>query len=249
MGYQKIIDIAYCDNGDAFKGFTSGAAFFTINIGETEGYYSEILFKAIGNQTFASSSYEFGDIFAPQLTFGDVIKNTTGELNQTLVIPSAKAFDILQGPSSVKVSVQAPNGSYILQNVQADKEYSINLTSYGNYKITYTARDKLFNPLEKLFFIHIADTTSPEVSFSSALQESYQSGSKIIIPSITVNDNVDTQEKVKITVVVYTPSLKMIIAKVGQEIVLDELGEYEIVIIAQDTTGNIGRTSRVLSVG
>ena len=247
--YQKIIDVVYCENSDYFVGFTSGGAFVGLSIATKQGYYSEVLLNCIGNQVFTRPSYEYGDLFGPEITFfGDII-NCKAERGETKLIPSAAAFDILQGISQVYVSLKSPNGDYLINNVLADRDYYVNLELYGNYSVLYKTKDSEFNYTERVFFVNVSDMQAPVISINGEYKENYRSGEKMTIYDYTVQDNLDNEEKINVSIIVYTPSMQTYFVKVGDEVVLNELGQYDIIYVATDSSSNITRIHNSLVVG
>ena len=182
--------IAYYDNGNVFEGFGD-----TVYIGVACNTQSgaTINFTNIVNQTLGhrSSAGVIGstDLIAPQIVADDETDNNYN-IGDTATIPAVKAFDVLNPIQSVKVTVVAPDGTRILNNVDGTTEHSIKLDLYGTYAVTYTATDNFGRRAPYYKTIFVKETESPKLEVNTKkIKKTYKVGDKIEIPSYTVSDN------------------------------------------------------------
>lgn len=182
--------IAYYDNGNVFEGF-GDAVYIGVVCNTQSG--ATLDFTNIVNQTLGhrSAAGVIGstDLIAPQIVADDDT-NSNYNIGDTATIPAVKAFDVLNPIQSVKVTVVAPDGTRILNNVDGTTEHSIKLDLYGTYAVTYTATDAFGKRAPYYKTIFVKETESPKLEVNTKkIKKTYKVGDKIEIPSYTVSDN------------------------------------------------------------
>lgn len=247
--FNNVITIDYCENGDAFNGFSSNAVSLEISFGQTLGMYSELLIKKIGNQDFSVGSYEFGDMIAPELSFSAEIKNDRVREGETRVIPAAYGYDVLTGCADITVSLRSPSGNYLFENLPATEERTVTFTEYGAYSVIYVAYDEYFNKAESYYTFNVTDVTPPELKVDGSIGSSYKAGEKIKIPGFSAKDNYTEADKLVVYCMVYMPNLEMRYLAPGEEFVFGMLGHYEFVFVARDATYNVSRITYETEIG
>lgn len=182
--------ISEYDNGSEFEGFGD-----TVYIGVVCNAESDVTvnFTNIVNQTLGhrSSAGAIGstDRILPQIVADEDTDNNY-DIGETATIYAVKAFDVLSPVTSVKVTVTAPNGTRVLDNVEGSEEYTISLDNYGVYTVKYTATDSYGKKANYSKTIFVKETEVPELTVNSdKIKTTYKVGDTIEIPSYTVTDD------------------------------------------------------------
>ena len=81
---------------------------------------------------------------------------------------------------------------------------------------------------------------NPDIVLMNGFQSSVKVGEIIVIPTISVNDNVSSEENIALTRTVITPSgVYMLISEEFGGVKATEVGVYKFQIFAMDESGNI----------
>lgn len=135
-------------NGDAFNGFDSLIANmkFKINCDSTIEGNTQITIKELNLQKFYNLADTL-DLISPMIISNQSIPGTT-TINTTVTLSASKAVDILDPYVTSSMTVKGPNNQPIqdingtvLENVELGKDYVIQLSEIGSYKIYYKYQD------------------------------------------------------------------------------------------------------------
>lgn len=181
----------------------------------------------------------------------------TAALGTEQIIPRALAGDVLDPNSSLSLTVFDPNGNAViskdgvlLQNVVPDREFTIVAEKYGQYHVDYISADTFGKREFNLgYVITVEDREKPQIEFSCEFAKEIKLGEVIVVPNFTVRDNVTEAENIVTEIYVSLQN--------GQLIKLDEgsnafrpiyAGEYKVLVIATDETGNMTMETAVVTV-
>ncbi len=182
-----------CVNGDAFNGFTSGSAYVcfemkgvqneasvgmhSINGQYFSGHYMDLGRPAISVKGSYSSKYDFGNILSTNTAIG--IDTVSGSCYTTITVR-------LVGKDG---NVKDVNGVEI-KNLDASKSYDIKIDDYGEYIISYEARDASGNKSSGSYFsFYVEDTVKPEIEIVGTPEIVAHLGAEFVMPEVKVSDN------------------------------------------------------------
>ncbi len=182
--------ISKYDNGDEFEGFGDAVYISVVCHAESD---VTVNFTNIVNQTLGhrSSAGVIGstDRILPQIVADEDTDNNY-DIGDTATIYAVKAFDVLSPVTSVKVTVTAPNGTRVLDNVEGTEVHTISLDNYGVYIVKYTATDSYGKNANYSKTIFVKETEAPLLKVdANKIHATYKVGDTIEIPSYTVTDN------------------------------------------------------------
>lgn len=239
----------YYDDGEPFNGFSSGKVYVSLCLpNAVKG--TGIAWKLIDNQ---SISYVSSDYNSPRLSIvgdygGSYSIGAKGKINKAL------ASDVLDPSVNLTVSVKAPSGKPALDehgsklsNVSANREYTIDLSEYGQYIVTYRASDNNGESTSLNYALNVMDEIDPVISVLEEPPAEINLGESIRIPAYEASDN--TGKEVTVSVFIITPN--------GQSICLNESynaftpsykGDYVLRLRASDSSGNIAYLSYTIKV-
>ncbi len=226
----KICSITEYLSGDSFKGFSSGLMRLSIQVCGVSQKTAFVL-NNVANQKMTSVAFMRGDRQGAAIGLLDKIVKEA-KINAYVKIPSAVAYDILQGKAvSLTGYVQTPSGTKTEFN--PNKTTEVLITSYGAYRVVYEARDYFGNVGKYEYYIHCKDSVSPTVTIPSGIALSYKVGDTLTMPQFKAEDNVEVWQK---TVLIKTPANQMIVVSDGYTFTYK--GRYEFILYAEDTNGN-----------
>jgi len=249
IGSSISLTIANTDYGYEFSGFDSKKLYlsFTYDNVTTQ---SSILINKIFNQDMSTISQT--DNRNPAISImGDYGLLLRGK-GEYIDIYSAVACDVLSPYTSIEVSVEhnyMPINSIdgiSMQGVDCSngKEYRVKLDEYGEYMITYTARDWNKRVASVSYTITVEDIVAPTLKIEGAMPTTAKKGT-VSLPKITATD--DNTENVSLYIVVFTPEGEVIYVENGK-FEAKEKGSYEIRITAMDEFGNYVTKKYVINV-
>ena len=224
--------------GKAFSGFPSGEAYITMEFVGVKGD-SAIDLISINNQTFLSTVQ---DNTNPELFVNGSYSGlcATGD---TIKIPTADAYDVLNYVFQPTVSVLAPDGSEakaedgtVLKDTPANKAYKLKAEQLGQYAISYTAKDESgkVTTVSKTYSVY--DNELPTVTLKGKYPKSVKAGKDVKVRRYKLADNGDT-DKVKVEIYCGRPNGLLEEVK-GKKISTDEKGTYYIYFYLVDENGN-----------
>jgi hypothetical protein len=182
--------IRFTDTLDAFQGF-SDRVYVSFGFSVVKGT-SSLRINSLNNQPMGYRSLTQArakDSIKPTIQLDKELVQKYA-VSSTINLPSAKAFDVLNPINSFTVSVTAPDGSVLIDQEDPSEEKSLTLSSFGQYKVIYTASDAAGNVLVDERHLAVVEYEAPslKVDFSS-LKSSYSLNSSVSLPSYQLSDN------------------------------------------------------------
>lgn len=230
---DSIIDIirTYA-NGSQFNGFSSGKVYINISFEYKDNFESSgIKILAICNQAINNMDEDY----TPPIIVvnGNIIKSAA--LNSSIILPSAKAYDILNPITDVKLTITAPGGTTVVSNISINKNYTFTVNMFGLYTINYKAISSDGIVRNLYFSINVPDLIDPVLTINGSVPQTGKLNSTITLPSATVTDNHDIRPKVYVFYV--NPTGMMQNAK-NNQINLSQSGVYTVIYFAMDSNYN-----------
>ncbi len=236
----KICSITEYLSGDSFKGFSSGLMRLSIQVYGVSQKTGFVL-NNVANQKMTSVAFMRGDRQGAAIGLIDKIVKDA-KIDESVKIPSAVAYDILQGKAvSLTGYVQTPNGTKTEFDPTMTTDFLV--TSYGAYRVVYEARDYFGNIGKYEYYIHCKDSVSPSVTIPSGIALSYKVGDTLTVPQFKAKDNVEVRQT---TALIKTPANRIIVVRDGYTFTYK--GQYEIILYAEDTSGNYATKSVFVEV-
>lgn len=165
-------------------------------------------------------------------------------MNDIYVLLPAYVADVLSPNCNATMTVYTPSNEVAmdvyglrLENVAVNREYTIRLSEYGQYKVKYTAieKDWFNNKRVMQYTISVYDNIAPEIVLKNVVTTG-KVGEVYRLPTIEVTDNIAEDEDLTIRVYAYTPAGKLIYIDGG--IRFSSTGKYGFRVIALDGFGN-----------
>lgn len=227
-------------DGEDFDRFPSGKAYLTIAF-ENVTAESSVYVGMINSQPMQGIIF---DRVAPNVVVYEA-DDSTKQIGDDIVIKPAIAGDVVDQCPSLLLNVKSPSGSFVtdkngtlLKDVSADREYVINLSEYGTYRINYTTEDFTGRNYTYSIIITIRDTIVPEITLEKENVTTAKLGQKVTIEKATYSDNISQADKLKIMTFIVTPDGRAL--KVEQDsFIVSQVGTYGIRYMAYDEDGNL----------
>ncbi len=232
VGYIK-----YYSDGTRFTGF-SDIVNFELTAENVTGV-GQINFYKIGNQLLMEND---GDYTSPVIVTEHEIERSVSKGGQ-LIVPSAKAFDVLGFSTSISVSV-SKGDLIILSNTSADIAHTLTLNEYGEYAVIYRAYDDNDNIATKTMVVNVRDNVPPEISVEKEEIIVYL-GTEVTLPVATITDDVQVDKQYVFIIDTANNMLNVTGETVYKP---DKKGIYTIRYVAIDSSGNYGIKDVVLKV-
>lgn len=262
----KICDITNNINGTPFTGFPSQKMRVEFEFVDAEEGACVQLMK-LNNQVLDGnfSTDRDGNILYNQdgtpilNAFGDMVKpliscnyplNQKYEIGQRVSVPMAYASDEITSATFtdgklssfvIYVSIRKPLGGTVegFNNVLLKEGMSFEIQEYGNYTITYTARDYKGLKGEKSINIIVEDTDSPIISLSSYKELKGKVNKDIQLTKFTVQDNATASDALITHIYLVNPNGIMdIVDKQTLKVNVTKAGEYKVIYYARDAYDN-----------
>lgn len=239
-------------DGSPFTGFSSGTVNLRFDVtGAKENavyYVSEVnsytITRARQDRTapYISITGNYGGFY----TKGDVYT----------ICPAVSA-DVLAPAVDFTLTVCGPKGNYVtsldgltLQGVDPTVAYSIALSEYGVYTVTYSSVENhapRLNPSEFVYEINVIDDEAPSFRITGKVPVKASKGETVVLPAYTVTDNCSAAENVTSYIVVCNPNGRRIYVT-GNAFICDFVGEYEVAYYFVDEAGNTAAYSFRITV-
>ncbi|MGI6768743.1 MAG: hypothetical protein ACOX43_06665 [Bacilli bacterium] len=212
---------------EEFSGFPSNKAYISFafnNVGGEAG----LRIKTIANQPFSNLTE---DRIKPLISISKNI-SLVGEINEEFLVPYAYTSDVLSNNVSLYLTIK--QGNKLIYEGDIDENYIFTPTSYGIYRIIYTAVDGADRKQENSYIVTVKDRIPPVITINGSVKSEVGVGSNVKLPEAIVEDNNDLLLRLYI----------FIIAPDGQLITLEEgtyeftpnlEGNYQIFYYAQDS--------------
>ncbi len=238
-------EIATYLNGKPFNGFTTNKVYVTIEVlGVTQD--AEFSIRSIAGQAL---SYLTIDAASPIISIeGEYLGYRS--IGDKVRIPKALITDAIDPSVKGTVTVTAPTsdgkvGAYVqsdeglmLNKVPCDKDYYITVSKYGNYLVTFYAKDASGNELNYQYFIGVMDETAPQIKFSGKNPTTGKVNKTVSLKKATATDDVDGDVEVEVYLETTTGLFYKLDAS-APAFKPDRAGLYRVMYSATDLSGNI----------
>ena len=235
------IEVTKRADGGEFGGFKSEKAYLSVEmLGASVGAEYDV--RAINLHKFNSNSADYTD---PSI-YIDGKYGGSFNLGGTYVIPAAFAGDVLAPETTITLNVYDPDGKIVrdvkgkkLENVDPSKDYEIELSKYGQYRVLYNASEVEWWNRSKLFqyMVSVYDGEAPEITFAQTPAMTAKVGDTYVLPKYTVTDNVSAAEDIAVACYVVNTQGKLVKLK-DNAFKFSVSGKYVFRIIAIDEQGN-----------
>ena len=228
------------DYGEKFTGFSSGKinVEFTAENASVGAQYH--IYSVSGQLTNSLYDYVSPTIVTTG-NYGGAIS-----LGSTYYISSAIAADVLAPTVDFDITVTAPGGSVardinglLLDKVDPSVGYYLLCDSYGEYRISYTAKESgVAYPNEEVSFytVTVIDETAPVADIKSVATK-VKVGATVYVPSYTVTDDITPSDKIIVQIGYRDPYGRFRSIK-GNGFVCSAAGKYELRFFVIDEAGN-----------
>ena len=228
-------------NGKPFTEFPSGMVYIDMKFIGVSGKTTAAV-MGINGQLFDDTPKDY---MRPQIFLEkEIVRNAA--INETVIIPAARAYDVLDPYTELTVTVKGPKGWVIFNKQPANRELSFKAERYGQYTITYTAIDSNKNIARYPASITVMDDIPPELDVKGEMPEVARVGDRVVLPEIAATDNTDGDVKVYAH---YIDPLGRMIRIENGAFVPELTGEYTILIFAKDEAYSYVRKEFKLRVG
>jgi len=240
--------------GEAFEGFSSSLVYIKVDMVKADADAAYKLLSVSGTNLSRRNL----EVFAPNFEIlGDFGGNQS--INATYEIFPALACDVFSPNTTLTLTVTAPDGSIVtdnngvrLENVPTDKSYFITLSQLGKYQASYYMVEKdwvVSNPLTLAKSIFVIDETAPKAKFVNATVTTAKVGDVIVMPELSISDNVSANEKMTITTGVYNPNGQFIRFKENENAIkCAYAGKYKFIAMVFDEFGNMACVTHIVTV-
>lgn len=225
--------LSRCASGERFSGFLSGAVKLSVRINGVTGESGVRIYR-IGNQTF--SQYGISAGMSAQLVYDGDIVHSHISIGEEILIPAARAYDVLDFNSQVRVSLIAPSGDAVYDRIRADRTLRFRTAEYGTYVVRYHVEDASGNRDEIEFYIDVYDRTPPEVVLNGSVAEEFKRGDTLNIPTVSV---VDDRDGINCSISVYLVGIRYESVAMGDKVKLNEAGRFRLLYYVSDSSGNV----------
>lgn len=240
-------------DGREFNGFPSRKVMLEIEFNDISGEAGITLTK-ISNQTLGQlyrlvenddgeiyyEPTKFVDSVRPQIYLDQDIADEY-KIGQKVVIPYARAYDVLSPHIDVLVSLCDSEGNYLIYNEVVKENMSFILSSYGAYTLTYSAKDAAGRPQSVVYTISAKDSLTPTLSLKSEANLSKKVGESVTFEELSANaivqDENDTSPQLYVMIIAPNYSMTVLSSK-NNSFVFDKAGTYYIRWYAIDYSYN-----------
>ncbi len=267
LGQFYIDEIAVAvstdDKGNAFNGFPSQKVYISAQAVNAKQGASYVVAKIDNHSINQLSNDMVGPKVAINGTYGGMYN-----LNDTYVVTTAIATDVIDVNVSCFVTVKTPDGQLVsdvngvlLDKVSATQEYVIKLTEYGQYMVEYTATDwKNRSASPTNYSINVFDRKAPRAKVADTWSATAKIGETVVLPEVYITD--DSSEVADMTVYRTVRNPNGVLMQLGYDFVVENgqikyiqykytfryAGEYEFIIVVCDETGNQTLVEYVITV-
>lgn len=245
------VGVSETDGGKAFNGFPSKKAYISVKITGAEsgaGYRIE----SIDNNSITNLAT---DRTKPRIAVDGDYGGMRG-LGEVYTVSSAVATDAVSPAVSFTLTVRTPsraiatdkNGK-LLSEADPTVSYDVILSESGRYMVEYTAIDENGNKATLSYGVNILDSVAPTVKIGN-VRRTAKVGETIVLPEVTVEDDVTAAENIEVYRTVRTPNGILTVLGNNKEVTEDKSvtvkysytflfkGEYKFMVLAMDEAGN-----------
>ncbi len=183
------------DNSQSFSGFGSGV-YLTVEFTGVKGAGTVNMIR-VGNHPLGHKNSTSPDMIEPAIAIADAVPSTM-YMGDEFEFPAYEVFDVLSPVTESSVTVEAPDGTVHTE--------SFTISQYGNYKLTYIAKDACGNQAKSIRMIYVNDDVAPELTVSPMEKTTYKVGDAVKIPTYTVSDNLDIYN---VDVILFLPNAEI----------------------------------------
>lgn len=239
-------------NFDGFAGFPSGRVWASVSMVNAKvGACLKIM--RLGNHSlFANYSAnqdpplkEFKDTVTPTIVLSKPVPSDV-KINTQVVLPTAVAYDACTPYMQTTLTLIDPTGKVLLQNVDASKEFEFVADVYGDYTVTYTAKDAN-NRKNATYTLSVFDLTKPVIVYHGADKLYCRAGESLTFDSIEVYDAVD--ENLTVCLFVIAPNSIMKTLGEDRTFTFTKSGRYTLRYYVYDSNYNFEMLDVEIIVG
>ncbi len=239
-------------SGEKFVGFPSDKIYLSIRFEDAESG-AQYRISALDNQPMRKLDT---DRIPPRIVF---LEPYGGEvkIGDRVTLPAVVAGDVLTPDTEFTLTVLGPdrkpmtdiNGT-VLRGVDPSAEYTVEITDYGQYNVSYTATDTNESmSAVMLYNINVVDDEPPAITFAHAPNTEAKAGDVLVIPKFTASDNLTAADDLIIVQYVRTPRGRLVALNNGSNSVrADSEGKYAFYIYVSDEAGNVTLESFTVTV-
>ena len=245
----KKTTVTHTLSGEAFNGFPSNRVYLDFELVEVSGS-AQLFVQSINNQSIC---YWDGDFVEPQIfakrVSGDVAKDSL------VTVYGGRAYDVFSNYVTLSLKVTDPtsqavttiDGVVLNGNCDANRDYVIRVSSFGEYKIEFVAKDLNGNKKVLRYVFNVVDTVAPVVSLDTS-DASASLNETVTVRECAVSDDVTAKDKLVVYTFVMSPSEKMQTVQKGT-FEAKERGTYVVYYYCYDEIGNVTIASYKVIVG
>ena len=210
---------------------------------------SSIRIMQIANQTFMSAFSsgalkEYTDRTGPLVRFDNQMESKTILKGETIYISKATAHDVLQTSSTINVSlICIDTGEIIYNKIDCSQEMSYTPIKCGSYEVKYIAKDGKRETTRSFYFV-VKELDKPNITVEEEIPQQYYLNDTIEYINATVTD----ENSVKYNMLIIQPNGKYIVIKENETYTFNALGNYKIILQAEDVYFNVNRVEYDISV-
>ena len=221
-------------NGNPFNGFPSKRVNVSFKIhgatGETQMRISEMGAFGMLSSFDGETLLKFEDKSIPSIVSEKTYRDNTWLYGDVVKMYAVEARTALSGLTTAKLTVTAPSGKKILNNVNAYNDYEFTIDEYGTYQIQYSVPFRSttykFNYSARVFKEEL-----PEINIEGEFAQTYKKGDSLTVPKFTVTG---VEETHTLTIYLIYPDLTMKTLSAGESVVLEKCGSYRLSITVAD---------------
>lgn len=211
---------------------------------------STLWIKKINNQYFKANysngvARKFSDVAGPKVVLSEPLiwDATYGE---SVILPFAKAYDEFSSHMEVFVSVEAQDGTVIYDYEALTEGLSFKASSYGEYYVTYYAKDASGNWGSNSNTVYVRDVTAPIIKSSAPSVTTCKVGATLSFKAATASDNLD--DKVEVYTFILDTRARLNDITESGKYTFSRAGKYVLRYCTIDAYGNVAYTDYEITV-
>lgn len=185
------------------------------------------------------------DAFAPLIATEKELPNRL-IVGETLYISLASSLDVLAPCTNITVSVYDQDNKPVrdiqsgelLEEVAPNKTYAVLCDRIGEYYVIYKARAMTGKTATLNHTVNVVDNIPPVIQLSEAMVETAKVGSFIRVSKATATDTVDKEVDLFISIILPNGIMQVFDMQNYSGFTAKEKGEYTVIYMAWDKTGN-----------
>ena len=238
----RLGEITKTAEGKDFKGFSSNFVCVDISV-KRVGALSALTIVNLNGHGMTSNNTQ--DYILPYVEAASDF-STKNKLGDTVVLPEAFAYDVIDPSVERKISVFNKNGEVVMAKdgtflfeAPADRPHEVVLNVKGEYTVQYIAIDINGNTYDYVYYSMFAlDSVAPILEVEE-ITAKVKVGQEITIPKLTYSDNDTAIENLSVWIVVNKPYGNHDYVEQGAKYRFEEAGTYYIRYSVMDENNNI----------